>query len=134
MFSEKERAVLEKIGELLLPTALFSTAKDEFITKLESYLGSQKTSLKKSFRLFLKFLPVFSWFLVRKPLHRLDQEEGERFLEKLAAFPIRRVRQGFWGLRNLLLLVYYTDERCFSEIGYEGPMEDVRQLDASHSL
>lgn len=124
MFSLRERRALEKAALLLVPDDAFSHWVSEAISRLEDYLLLQPRGLFNQLRILLALFPLASVLFVRKPLRQLSQSEGEDLWQKLERVPIRKLRQGLWGLKNLIFLVYYTDERSFPSLGYEGPVED----------
>lgn len=85
---------------------------------VERALAARPPALVRRLRLFVRavqWLPVFRY---GRPFTDLDASRRSQFLSFIESAPIPLVRQGFWGLRTLVLLGYYTRAAAAAEIGY----------------
>lgn len=85
---------------------------------VEDALTRQPPARRRQLRLFLKaieWLPALRW---GRRFRRLDPARQARFLAWLQDARLLLLRRGFWGLRTLVLLGYYTRARAAAEIGY----------------
>jgi hypothetical protein len=53
---------------------------------------------------------------------RLDAPSQDRVLSAIEASSIDLLRAGFDGLKSLVLMGYYRDERAWGIVGYDGPL------------
>ena len=63
----------------------------------------------------IEWLPVLRY---GRPFSKLTPARRRRFLESLQDSPVLLIRRGFWGLRTLILMGYYTQGRAIAAIGY----------------
>lgn len=114
------RDPLRAIGSVVLP---FHEGLDEerwnvVVGTIERALATKPFGVRIQVRLFLRavnVLPILGWgrTLVNLPLDR-----RAAFLRRLQRSPIMPLRRGLWGVRTLLFMGYYTQERVREEIGY----------------
>lgn len=67
------------------------------------------------------FLAAIEWLPVLRygrPFSRLDVTRRHTFLTSLQDSSLLLFRRGFWGLRTLILMGYYTQSRTIAAIGY----------------
>jgi hypothetical protein len=64
----------------------------------------------------IQWLPVLRY---GRPFTRLDAHRRHHFLTALQNAPFLLIRRGFWGLRTLILMGYYTQGRALAAIGYQ---------------
>lgn len=67
------------------------------------------------FMLAIEWLPLLRY---GRPFSRLNPHRRQRFLESLQDSPLLLIRRGFWGLRTLILMGYYTQASTIAAIGY----------------
>ena len=111
---------LRAIGSVVLPSpdALDDAgwAKAEAI--IEHALASRPPGVKRQIRLFLRlvnFLPVLS---TGRTLVKLPLDRRATFLQRLHRSSLMPFRRGLWGIRTLLFMGYYNQDRVRQEIGY----------------
>ena len=111
---------LRAIGSVVLPSpeALDEEgwAKAERI--IEEALESKPPGIKRQIRLFLRlvtFLPILS---TGRTLPKLPLEKRAAFLHRLHRSPLMPLRRGMWGIRTLIFMGYYNQDRVRDEIGY----------------
>lgn len=88
---------------------------------VDRYMAGADPVLKKRFRLFLRVLEWGSALLFGKPFSRLDPRRARAYLRLIELSPLRLLRQGFWGLKTMVLFGYYTRQEVFPHIHYDGP-------------
>ena len=67
------------------------------------------------------FMHAIEWLpLLRygRPFSKLTPHRRHRFLKSLQDSPLLLIRRGFWGLRTLILMGYYTQASSIAAIGY----------------
>ena len=111
---------LRAIGSVVLPSspALDGEGWDEAERIIEGALSSKPPGMKRQIRLFLRlvnFLPVLT---TGRTLVSLPPDGRAAFLRRLHRSPLMPLRRGLWGIRTLLFMGYYTQDRVRQEIGY----------------
>lgn len=114
------QATFRAVAETVVPesVALDSDGWQELNAVVESALASRPDTVRRQFVTFLRlieFLPLL------RHLHRFSRLSPERRTEVLARLessPRLLIRRGFWGLRTLVMLGYYTREDVQAELGY----------------
>jgi len=90
----------------------------EFERLITLTLRDRPAGLRRRLHLFLRaveWLPVLRY---RGRFSSLAPEQRAQFLSWLENHPVLLVRNGFWGLRALVLLGYYGQPEITREIGY----------------
>jgi hypothetical protein len=85
---------------------------------VEQALSARPEPLQRQLVAFLRvieFLPVV-WH--RRRFTRLAPVQQADVLRRLERSPLLLVRRGFWGLRTLVMMGYYTQPEVQSRIGY----------------
>ena len=93
---------------------------------VDEALAARPGSLRRQFRLFIHLL---SWTSVARFGRRLASLEPRRRDLVLASFERSRLlllRRGFWGLRALVFLGYWTRPEALQAIGYRARPEGWR--------
>src|SRR6185436_18731915 len=91
----------------------------ELESGVEQALALQPRARRRQLQLFVRvvdWLPVLRW---GRRFGGLDTDRRRRVLAALQDAPLLLLRRGFWGLRTLVLLGYYTRPAAAAEIGYE---------------
>ena len=90
----------------------------ELESSVEQALALQPSARRRQLQLFIRtvdWLPVLRW---GRRFRRLDPGRRRQVLAALQDLPLLLLRRGFWGLRTLVLLGYYTRDAAAAEIGY----------------
>lgn len=85
---------------------------------VERGIASRPAKIKRQLRLFVKILNVLPLFRFGKTFRALDPERRTRFLLAIQDSPLLLFRRGFWGVRTLVYMGYYTRDEARREIGY----------------
>jgi hypothetical protein len=81
-------------------------------------LASRPPSLRRQLVFFVRLLGWLSAARYGRRLTSLDARRRESFLVAVERSPLLLVRRGFWGLRALVFLGYWTRPEAVSAIGY----------------
>jgi len=85
---------------------------------VEETLGARPRNLQRQFRLLLRgiqWLPLLGY---GRAFTALDPAGRARFLSTLEDHPVQLIRKGFFGLRTLAFLGYYSRPEAAGAIGY----------------
>ncbi len=85
---------------------------------VEDYLSRRPASIRRQLRLFIRLLGMAALARYGRPLTALDTPRRTRFLGAVQDSPILLLRRGFWGLRTMVYLGYYSRAEAAGEIGY----------------
>ncbi|HEX9161071.1 MAG TPA: hypothetical protein VF980_05120 [Thermoanaerobaculia bacterium] len=85
---------------------------------VERGLASRPESIRKQLRLFVRALNVLPLFRFGRTFRALDRQQRTKFLHGVEGAPLLLLRRGFWGLRTLVFMGYYSREAARAEIGY----------------
>jgi hypothetical protein len=86
---------------------------------IDDALAIREPSVRRQFVTFLRvlqFLPVVRY---GRPLTALNGHQRGAFLESIERSPLLLVRRGFWGVRALVFMGYYTQVEVAAAIGYQ---------------
>ncbi len=87
---------------------------------IDDYLARRPAALRAQLRTFVRvlgLLPLARW---GRTFVALDPQRRTRFLAGVQDSPVLIVRRGFWGLRTMVYLGYYSRAAAAAEIGYRG--------------
>ncbi|MBI4409360.1 MAG: hypothetical protein HY561_06600 [Gemmatimonadetes bacterium] len=123
------RPVFRAIAATVVPEAarLGEAEWSELEGSVEKAVAERPPKMRRQLRLLIRTLELLPVFRYGRRFSRLDAAARRRFLEKIQDSPILLLRRGFWGLRTLVLLGYYTRAAAAGEIGYAA---DPRGWDA----
>jgi hypothetical protein len=117
---ESLSSTLRAFAETIIPEAAALDA--DGWRALERIVGNAVASrpprLRRQLALFIRaieWLPLFRYGL---PFSRLGAARRQQFLTGLENAPLLLIRRGFWGLRTLILMGYYTQAQVIAAIGY----------------
>jgi hypothetical protein len=112
--------VLRAIGSAVLPDpyALDDEGWAEAERIIEGALAPKPPGIKRQIRLFLRVANLFSVFRTGRTLTKLRPHRRLAFLEKLQRSRLMTLRRGMWGIRTLIFMGYYLQDRVRAEIGY----------------
>ena len=85
---------------------------------IEEQLATRPAPLRRQLVVFIRLvdaLPLARW---GRRFRALDAARRTRVLEALQDAPVLLLRRGFWGLRTLVFMGYYTRPGVASAIGY----------------
>ena len=85
---------------------------------VERALAPRPASVRRQLALFLRMLNGLALVRTGRPLSKLAEPKRTRFLSSVEHSRILLLRRGFWGLRTLILMGYYTQPAAKAEIGY----------------
>ncbi|MBW7857957.1 MAG: hypothetical protein H3C43_06660 [Leptonema sp. (in: Bacteria)] len=75
--------------------------------------------------LFFKALVILSYLLKFKDWRNMNNDDQLSFFRKIESFSVGLIRAGFFGLRSLIFLSYYSTETSWQRIGYQGPLPNI---------
>jgi hypothetical protein len=85
---------------------------------VEDYLSRRPPGLRRQLRLFVRalgVLPIARW---GRSFQTLDPARRTAFLAAVQDTPALLLRRGFWGVRTMVYLGYYSRAAAAAEIGY----------------
>lgn len=85
---------------------------------IDEYLSRRPAGLRRQLRSFIRGLEVLPLVRYGRHFTALDPERRLRFLRAVQDSPVLLVRRGFWGLRTMVYLGYYSRAGAAAEIGY----------------
>jgi hypothetical protein len=114
------RETFRAIATTVVPEAsrLDSPAWADLERLIEEALEPRPPAIKRQLRMLIRaieILPVLRW---GRRFSRLPAPERMRFLGGLQDAPVLILRRGFWGIRTLVYLGYYTRPEAGIEISY----------------
>ena len=114
------RATFRAVAMTVVPetTSLGPDAWLELESVVQRAIGSRPVALQRQ---LVSFLRLIEWLPVARfgsRFSRLDQDRRVQVLTKLQNAPLLRIRRGFWGLRTLVHMGYYTRSDVQAALGY----------------
>lgn len=85
---------------------------------IEEYLSRRPAALRRQFGLFVRALGLLPIGRHGRRFTALDPAARTAFLARVQDSPVLLVRRGFWGLRTMVYLGYYSRAEAAGEIGY----------------
>ncbi len=112
---------LRAIGSVVLPSpeALDEDGWKEAEAIIERALAEKPAAVKLQLRLFLRAVNSLPLVTTGRTLANLPLEKRRAFLERIHRSPLLPLRRGLWGVRTLLFMGYYNQDRIRKEIGYD---------------
>jgi len=117
---ESLRHALHAVTETVIPAAS-GLEPDGWVALdriVSNAVAARPPRMQRQLALFIRaieWLPVLRY---GRPFSKLTPARRRRFLESLQDSPVLLIRRGFWGLRTLILMGYYTQGRAIAAIGY----------------
>ena len=114
------RHILRAVATTVVPesSSLDEHAWTEVEGVIEEALAKRPNRVKRQLLVFFRLLQVLPIARFAKPLTRLDARQRVAFLESIERSRILLIRRGFWGVRTLIFMGYYTREDVDAAIGY----------------
>ena len=111
---------LRAIGSVVLPSpdCLDEEGWTVAETIMERALAPKPTGVKLQLRLFLRAVNVLPLLTTGRTLAKLPLDQRAIFLQRLHRSPVVPLRRGLWGVRTLLFMGYYNQDRIREGIGY----------------
>jgi hypothetical protein len=112
---------LRAVGSVVLPSpeALDEEGWMEAEAIMEGALAAKPAAVKLQLRVFLRAVNFLPLVTTGRTLANLPLEKRRAFLERLHRSPLLPLRRGLWGVRTLLFMGYYNQDRIRKEIGYD---------------
>jgi hypothetical protein len=85
---------------------------------IERGLAARPASIRRQLRILVRALSVLPLFRFGRTFGALDVSKRTAFLEGVQNAPILLLRRGFWGLRTLIFMGYYSRDAARQAIGY----------------
>ena len=90
---------------------------------VDEALASRPDALRRQFLLFVRFLSWISVARYGRGFPSLDARRREIVLSSVERSRLLPLRRGFWGLRTLVFLGYWTRPEAVAAIGYRARSE-----------
>jgi hypothetical protein len=81
-------------------------------------IAARPPRMQRQLALFIRAIEWLPLLRYGRPFSKLTPARRHRFLESLQDSPWLLIRRGFWGLRTLIFMGYYTQGRAIAAIGY----------------
>ncbi len=81
-------------------------------------LNQRDEGLRRQFRLFLTVISALGVVRYGRPFARLPEARQDAILRWLQEAPAARLAAGFWGLKTVIFMGYYSQEAVAPTIGY----------------
>ena len=85
---------------------------------VERALAQRPPKVRRQLGMFLHVLNLAALSRTGRPLSKLSAEQCAHYLQVIEHSRVMLLRRGFWGLRTLILIGYYTRPEAKVEIGY----------------
>lgn len=114
------RPSFRALATTIVPEAvrLDEEAWNEVEQIVEQGLKSRPAAIRRQLRLLVRVLEVLPLLRFGKTFRSLDLERRTRFLLAIQDAPLLLVRRGFWGIRTLVYMGYYSRSAARAEVGY----------------
>ncbi|KAB2930254.1 MAG: hypothetical protein F9K24_17615 [Leptonema illini] len=124
---------LRAMAEAIVPIAEGDASlQNEIVANFKQIYADLDAVSQKKILLFFKALRVLSFLRSFRDWRGMNAGERHRFFAAIESFPVGLIRAGFFGLRSLILLSYYSTQTAWQRIGYEGPLVN-RSIYANHA-
>lgn len=122
---ERVRPTFRAVATTVVPEAaqLGERGWADLEALVERAVASRPAKLQRQLRLFLRLLHWMPLVRYGRTLTALDPVRRERVLAGVQDSRVLLLRRGFWGVRTLVLLGYYTRPGAADEIGYRARPE-----------
>ena len=114
------RESFRNLAATIVPEAdgLDERAWQELEQIIERGLAPRPPSMRRQLRLLVRALNVLPLFRFGRTFAALDREKRAAFLRSVQDAPLLLLRRGFWGLRTLVFMGYYSRDEARQAIGY----------------
>ena len=114
------RRPLRALASSIVPEAasLDESGWQELESIVSTALVTRPESIVRQLRLFVRIADWSAVVPYGRPFTRLGPTARQAHLRRLENAPVLLIRRGFWGLRTLVFMGYYGQERVQRELGY----------------
>ena len=114
------RHLFRALAATIVPEAvsLDGDGWDQVERIVEEALASRPEGMRRQLRLFVRALDLLPLLRYGKTFRSLDSSRRTAFLLGVQNAPVLIVRRGFWGVRTLVYMGYYTRQEARDAIGY----------------
>lgn len=81
-------------------------------------IAARPPRMRRQLALFIRAIEWLPLLRYGRPFSRLNPHRRQHFLKSIQDSPLLLIRRGFWGLRTLILMGYYTQASTLAVIGY----------------
>lgn len=81
-------------------------------------IAARPQRMRRQLALFMHVIEWLPLFRYGRPFSRLNPHRRQHYLKSLQDSPLLLIRRGFWGVRTLILMGYYTQAGAVAAIGY----------------
>ena len=117
---EPVRPAFRALARAIVPEAqdLDETGWRELEGVVEEALAKRPAGLRRQLLVFIRALDTLPRLRWGRPFRALDPERAGQFLRAVECSRFFLLRRGFWGLRTLVLMGYYTRPAAYDAVGY----------------
>jgi hypothetical protein len=114
------RHILRAVASTVVPesASLDERAWTELEAVVAGALAERDEKVRRQLIAFLRLIQVLPLTRYGQPFTRLSPNRRTAFLESVERSPIALIRRGFWGLRTLIFMGYYTRDDVAEAVGY----------------
>ena len=114
------RPILHAIATTVVPesSSFDHRAWAELDAVIDGALAERDERVRHQLATFLRLLQLLPLLRYGRRLTALNASQRRRFLESIERSRVLLLRRGFWGLRTLIYLGYYTRDDVAAAIGY----------------
>lgn len=118
--SQSLRPTLRALAETVVPetAALEADGWASLDRIVSNAIAARPPRMRRQLALFMLAIEWLPLLRYGRPFSKLNPHRRQRFLESLQDSPLLLIRRGFWGLRTLILMGYYTQASTIAAIGY----------------
>jgi hypothetical protein len=91
------------------------------IAIIERALSTKPKDMVLLIKVFLLFVEFSGLLFALRPFSWMSAEQQDKHLRRFEFAPLGKIRQGFWGLKTLVFLSYYSRDEIWPDIHYPGP-------------
>lgn len=112
--------ILRAIAETVIPDAATLDARgwEDLEHTVSTALARRSAAMQRQFAFFVRAIEWLPLFRYGRRFSALDAVRRTRILASLERSPLLLLRRGFWGLRTLLYMGYYTRPETGAALGY----------------
>ncbi len=114
------RESFRALAVTIVPEAvsLDAAAWEDLERIVEEGLASRPASIRRQLRLFVRLLDFLPVLRFGRTFRSLDPSRRTAFLLGVQDAPVLLIKRGFWGLRTLVYMGYYSRQEARDAIGY----------------
>ncbi len=111
------------IAEVVLPDIQTDAKlKEDFWNNFSYFFNDLDADSSGKLKLLTGVIAKLSWVYNVKSFNKLNVVSREHYLKKISDFPVSKITAGFTGLRNLIMVSYYSMNNTWDDINYDGPI------------